>query len=293
MPPCQGLRVSAPLRPRDAANFHATAGIRTLPANGQRIAQLRGMASLSGPHSHAALAPAMAACAGFVDLVCFLRLAGVFSSFMTGNTSRFAYFLDHQGFWTAAPYGWAIVCFVMGLMCTASLTHLQRRRGIRSSFAAVLILEDVLLAVYIWLSGAPSSPLWLLVFLTCFAMGMQTVTVTHFGTVRLWTTFQTGNLAQFSEAFAAWLFWFWDRTRGRFRRRLGRVLRVSPRQCDARHAAATLVVWLSYFAGAAAGSGAEFAWGAVCLWIPIVALAAVALLDWKSPTALGEPSDKP
>lgn len=236
---------------------------------------------------------AMAACAGFVDVACFLRLAGVFSSFMTGNSSRFAYLLDHWGFWTAARYGWAIVCFVMGLMCSASLTHLQRRRGIRSSFAAVLILEDVLLALYIRYSGAPSSPLWLLVFLTCFAMGMQTVTVTHVGTIRLWTTFQTGNIAQFSENFAAYLFWFWDRTRGRFRCRLGPVLRLSPRQPAARHAAASLVVWLSYFAGAAAGGGAEFAWGAVCLWIPIAALAAVALLDWQSPAAVGEPSGKP
>ncbi len=239
------------------------------------------------------MAMAMAACAGFIDVACFLRLSGVFSSFMTGNTSHFAYILEHGGLWKGARYGWAVVCFVTGLMCTASLTHLQRRRGVRSSFAAILILEDVLLALYIWYSRAPSSPLWLLVFLTCFPMGMQTVTVTHIGKIRLWTTFQTGNIAQFSENFTAWLFWFWDRTRGRFRRRLGRVLRLSPRQPAARHAAATLVVWSSYFAGAMAGGGAEFAWGAVCLWIPIAALSAVALLDWKQPTALGEPREKP
>lgn len=234
----------------------------------------------------------MAACAGFVNVACFFRLAGVFSSHMTGNTSHLGYDLTHLGVRNAARYGWAILSFLMGLLFSSSLEHMERRGGIHSSFAAVLILEDVLLVVYIWYSGAPDSPLWLLIFLTCFAMGMQTVTVTNAGAVRVWTTFQTGNLAEFSEHFAKYLFWFWDRTRGRFGRRVVRVLLVTPRQKPARHAGAHLVVWAAYLTGAIAGGGGETAWGAGCLWIPIGALAGIAVLDWKRPCELGEPLEE-
>lgn len=235
------------------------------------------------------LAMLMAACAGFVDVACFLRLNKIFSSFMTGNTSHLGYDINHPGAGDAASYGWAIACFVFGLVFSASLEHAERRSGFCPSFAAVLLLEDVLLAIYIWYSGVPSSSLWLLIFLTCFAMGMQTVTITRVGKQRVWTTFQTGNLAKFGENFSAYLFWFHDRTRGRFRRRLPLVLRVTPRYKAARHAAATLGVWLIYLAGAFAGGSGESAWGSVCLWIPIGVLAGVAVFDIMRPGAAGEP----
>ena len=249
------------------------------------------MASRPGPPSQVWLAILMAACAGFVDVACFFRLAGIFGSFMTGNSSHFAYNLSHRGS-DPARYGWALASYALGLLFSASLEQVQRRNGIRSSFAAILFLECILLALYIRFSASPSSPLWLLIFLICFSLGMQTVTITHAGPIRVWTTFQTGNLANFAESLSAWLFWFRDRTRGRFRRRAWCALRLTPRQMPARHAAATAIVWSGYFSGAFAGGIGESAWGAISLWLPIATLAAIAALDLRRPRALGEPAPK-
>ena len=61
-----------------------------------------------------------------------------------------------------------------------------------------------------------SAPGALLIFLPAAAMGVQSVTVTRVGSLRVYTTYLTGSLSKFSEAVTEYLFWFRDRTRGAF-----------------------------------------------------------------------------
>ena len=49
-----------------------------------------------------------------------------------------------------------------------------------------------------------------LVALLAFAMGVQAATLTHIGPLTIYTTFVTGTLAKFSEAFTRSLFWSYD-----------------------------------------------------------------------------------
>ncbi|HUB31688.1 MAG TPA: YoaK family protein, partial [Bryobacteraceae bacterium] len=91
-----------------------------IPANWRADCAFHNMASRPGPPSQVWLAILMAACAGFVDVACFFRLAGIFGSFMTGNSSHFAYNLSHRGS-DPARYGWALASYALGLLFSASL----------------------------------------------------------------------------------------------------------------------------------------------------------------------------
>lgn len=75
-----------------------------------------------------------------------------------------------------------------------------------------------------------------LLSLPAAARGMQTVTVTRVAGLRVYTTYLTGSLAKFSEALVHYAFWFRDRTRGRFRKRICQVLRVTRHQRYVQHA---------------------------------------------------------
>ncbi|HWB86974.1 MAG TPA: YoaK family protein [Bryobacteraceae bacterium] len=241
-----------------------------------------------GAHGTAWIAIGMAWCAGFVDAACYLQLQRVYTSHMTGNTASLASrFL--QGDWhEAARYGWAILCFLFGLLLGACLTHAERRNGIRSAFAAVLFLESVLLAAFIWFGRSTAAPVALLIFLPCAAMGMQTVTVTRVGSLRVYTTYLTGTLSKFAEAVAQYAFWLWDRTRGRFRTRIGKVLCVTLRYEPAQHAVLTAGLWFAFFAGAVLGARGDIQWGSIALVVPVGLLAITIVIDLRFPIALGE-----
>ncbi len=234
---------------------------------------------------------AMALCAGFVDAACYSELSRLYTSHMTGNTASFASHVLRDGWQGAVRYGWAIACFVIGLLVSASLTHAERRRGIRSAFAAALSVEVALLLLFTLLGWAAGTPGALLIFLPAAAMGIQTVTVTRVGSLRVYTTYLTGSLAKFSEALTEYVFWFWDRTRGRFQRRIAKVLRVTPRRESAQQAALTAGLWIGFFVGAVAGFAGEDSWGRAVLTIPAALLATIILVDLRCPVALGEFSE--
>lgn len=218
----------------------------------------------------AGTAVAMAWCAGFVDAACYQRLARTFTSHMTGNTASLASRIVAGEWRDAGRFALAIASFVTGLLVSASLQHLERRKGIRSAFAAVLTLEILLLAAFIPLSGAPGTPLPVLIFLPAAAMGMQTVTVTRVGSLRVYTTYLTGSLAKFAEAVSAALF-------------AGRDWREPLYQ-----AAVTAALWCAFLVGAVAGMAAESSWGSIGLLCPVIVLAGAIPIDLRRPRALGD-----
>jgi uncharacterized membrane protein YoaK (UPF0700 family) len=226
--------------------------------------------------------------AGFIDAVSYLELNRIYTSHMTGNTATFASNVWKGDWHEAIRFGWTIVCFLIGLLISALMTHAERRQGIRSAFAAALGLEVLLLVLYIWLGQEPFTPEAVLIFLPAAAMGIQTVTVTRIGTLRIYTTYLTATLSKFSEAVAQYLFWFWDRTRGRFRKRFAKVLLVTPRQISAKRAVVTALLWIAFFIGAVCGVAGDHRWKLVALGMPILPLCAAIGIDLNWPAALGE-----
>ncbi len=223
-----------------------------------------------------------------MDVGCYQKLHQTYTSHITGATASTASHLVLAMWPGAGRSALAIGSFILGLLISASLRHIERRKRIRSAFAVVLAIEIVLIGVFIACGAQAAFPIEPLIFFAACAMGMQTVTVTRVGKVRVYTTFHTGNASKFSEAMTSYLFWAWDRTRGRFRARLFRVLRVTARQETAQQTAVTAGVWIAFLAGAVSAAAAVGAWGLTALILPMFPLAAAILADWKAPSALGE-----
>ena len=236
----------------------------------------------------AIIAVGMAWSAGFVDAVSYLDLHRIYTSHMTGNTASIASNTLKGDWREAMRYAWTLICFMAGLLVSAGMTLAERRQGIRSALAAALGIEVALLVLYILLGQYGSAPEAVLIFLPAASMGIQTVTVTRVGSVRVYTTYVTGSLSQFSEAVSEWIFWFRDRTKGRLCARIMRVLRVTPRQEPARRAAVTGSLWVAFFTGAVCGAAGERIWKLNALAAPVVLLAVLIGVDLSWPAALGE-----
>src|SRR5580658_11080468 len=95
----------------------------------------------------------------------------------------------------------------------------------------------------------PALKFFLMVALLAVPMGIQNVVIRKVGGLNVYTTFVTGSLVKFAESMSEYLFWVRDRTQLRFRRRIWRVLRISPRQPSAQHAALTITLWVVYLTG--------------------------------------------
>jgi uncharacterized membrane protein YoaK (UPF0700 family) len=244
----------------------------------------------------ACLAAAMAWAAGLIDAVGWLVLFHVYTAHMTGNTASFGIETFNGDWREASRHAWPLVPFMMGLLFSAISTATARRHGWHSSFSVALLVEVLLLAAFMWLGMRYSSParlerrwnFYLLLSLPAAAMGIQTVTVTRVAGLRVYTTYLTGSLAKCAEAIAHYAFWFYDRTRGRFRKRILKVLCVTPRHQYARHAALTAALWVAYFLGALCGALLQKRYGLLSVWVPLVVLASAIVIDLVSPVSAAD-----
>lgn len=239
--------------------------------------------------------------AGFVDAVSWLVLYDVYTSHMTGNTASLAGEIAGREWQDAWHHGWVIIPFFAGLLYSAATTKAARRHGVHSSFAFALITELGLLSAFIalgshWLRsghlvGGTGVAGYVLLSLPAAAMGVQTVTVTRINGLRVYTTYLTGSLAKCSEALVDYAFWFYDRTRGRSRRRLVSALRISLRQRSVQHALLTAGLWLGFFSGALCGVLAERRLSLLALCAPMAVIAAAAVVDLVLPVAAADEPD--
>jgi uncharacterized membrane protein YoaK (UPF0700 family) len=238
--------------------------------------------------------------AGFVDAMSWILLMHVYSSHMTGNTASFAVHWSQGPLADAFKHAWPIVPFMVGLIASAVSTAAARRSGFHSSFSIALVGEIVLLGLFMWLGirygiagGGQAESAGVYYGLMCLpaaAMGLQTVTVTRVHGLRVYTTYLTGSLAKFGESVAQYIFWFYERTRGRFSKRAGKALAVSPRLKYVKHAAVTGGLWFGFFVGALCGAIAEQGLGVVALAFPMLVLAFATTVDILRPVcAAGEP----
>jgi uncharacterized membrane protein YoaK (UPF0700 family) len=197
-----------------------------------------------------ALAMVLTAIAGWVDAIGFLRLGGLFVSFMSGDTTEMASAFAHG----RLVEGWAIagllLLFVMGSFAgrlVAEAAGAWRR-------PAGLILTASLLSIGVLLGLAPGQAA--LVTGTAamvLAMGVQSAAIARLGDVKASLTSVTGTLVRIGETLA-------DAVTG-----TGRLAEVAP----------YVAMWLGLALGAFGGA---LAYGRVEMAALLVPAAAAALL---------------
>jgi len=223
--------------------------------------------------------------AGFVDIVGFVSLYGLYVSHMSGNTVAMARHISRIQWIGIVRHGWPIATFIFGLMLGAFIYDAEKRRHIQVPFPATIGLETVLIAIFIGAGAGngfranippqPAAKFFLMVALLTIAMGLQNVSIRKVGGLNVYTTFVTGSLVKFAESMSEYLFWLRDRTHLRFRRRICKVLRVSPRQPPLQHAALTITLWIVYLTGGVAGDFATVRWALRGMIAPLIVLAAI------------------
>lgn len=237
--------------------------------------------------SRAMIAVMLAWVAGFVDAVGWLFVFHIYTSHMTGNTAAFGISAAQSNWRDGWRHAWPIVPFLFGGLFSAFSTAAARRKKIHSSFSIALAVEVALLLVFIFAERRHTSTDTLTSLLAA-AMGVQTLTVTRVSGLRIYTTYLTGSLSKFSEAVVRYGFWFRDRTRGRMARRIGKVLRVTPRLDYAQHMLLTIGLWFGFFFGAFTGAMMRQAMGLDCMILPAAALVVAILVDLLRPVAAAD-----
>jgi uncharacterized membrane protein YoaK (UPF0700 family) len=223
--------------------------------------------------------------AGFVDLVGYVSLYGLYVSHMSGNTVALAHHIAQIDWIGIVRHGWPIATFIFGLILGAFIYDAEKRRNIQVPFPATIGLETLLIGSFIgagagngFTANIPPQPalkFFVMVALLTISMGLQNVSIRKVGGLNVYTTFVTGSLVKFAESMSEYLFWVRDRTHLRFRRRIWMVLRVSPRQPSAQHAALTITLWVVYLTGGVMGDFATVRWGLRGMIAPLILLAAI------------------
>jgi uncharacterized membrane protein YoaK (UPF0700 family) len=154
-----------------------------------------------------ALACALSALAGYVDAIGFLRLGGLFVSFMSGNSTRMGVSLAEGQWWHAATSLGLIALFVVGA-AAGSLIVLGRgaNRQPWVLLAEALLLAAAALCYAFGLSSAAVAAMVL-------AMGLENAVFQIEGGAGLGLTYVTGALVKVGQLLAAALtggaHWAW------------------------------------------------------------------------------------
>jgi uncharacterized membrane protein YoaK (UPF0700 family) len=142
------------------------------------------------------LGAAMAGLAGYVDAIGFLKLDGLFVSFMSGNSTRLAVGVA-SGLPVAGIAMGLIAAFVGGVLAGTIVTTMA---GARRK-PATLIGVTVLLAGAAATDGRVSAGCT--TALLAAAMGMANTLFQHDGEVSVGVTYMTGALVKFAQRLAA------------------------------------------------------------------------------------------
>ena len=144
-----------------------------------------------------ALAIGLAALAGWVDAVAFVRLQRTFVSFMSGNGTRLAASLSATYEPKAPLLVCVVVAFVAGVIAGEWLASTMGRSG----HPAVLLMESVFLFAAMGAAIPAASTLAPAVLLAA-ALGMQNASVHEAGGISVALTYVTGTLVHFGREIA-------------------------------------------------------------------------------------------
>ncbi|MCY0386484.1 YoaK family protein [Robbsia sp. Bb-Pol-6] len=197
---------------------------------------------------------ALAAIAGYVEVIGFLDIGGVYPGIMTGNTVELGLTFARGQWPRFLLIGLAVALFFIGGIVASLLKRHLRRPGVELVVAAAVLVA----ASVVRLRAGAGVPLELP--LLGLAMAMQGETVSTFGGVSIQTIVVTNNMVKFSDALVGrYLSGWFGRRPGEKVPSLGEVLLPG-------------LAWLFY--GLAAGVGAL----AAGLRLPLLAPAALLVL---------------
>ncbi|WP_336488184.1 YoaK family protein [Methylobacterium nigriterrae] len=140
----------------------------------------------------------LTALAGYVDALGFIRLGGLYTSFMSGNTTQLSVALGHQEFRHAILPALLIFMFFLGAMLGGGLSVVTAPR-----WATPVVLAFEALVVIGALSiGVATPDLGLASLFMALAMGAQNAVLVQVQGFRAGTTFVTGALFSFGQKVA-------------------------------------------------------------------------------------------
>jgi uncharacterized membrane protein YoaK (UPF0700 family) len=239
-----------------------------------------------------AIAPSLAAVAGFIDAVGFITLRGLFVAHMSGNSVKFGVRAGQGNLSAAAPAGVAVLLFVAGVAIGTITAELSSRRRTPPVAASVLTIQAALIAAFMLygrtvLHGAQVADhsfdgFYVLTALAVLSMGIQTSALRQLGGRTISTTYVTGVLTSLTQEATNYGFWLRDGSRRNEEHSfLSRVLRLGSRH-DSRNRVLVLgAVFLAYASGGVLGS---FCDGRIRLWsllVPLAVLAALIAVDLR------------
>jgi uncharacterized membrane protein YoaK (UPF0700 family) len=223
------------------------------------------------PRANRHLAILLALIAGMLNSVGFVAVS-VYTSHMTGLLASVA---DHAvlGSWDIVRVGAAaIAVFTLGAACCALLFNWARRRGLRSRFANVLVLEAVLVLVF----GALADRLtwshraWVYITVLGFTMGLQNAIITKISQAQIRTTHVTGMITDIGIEL------------GKLAYR-SRLPGVDPVRADLGKLGTLTAIVLSFFTGSGLG-----AWGYAQAGFRVLLAPALLLLVAAAPPLLAD-----
>ncbi|WP_293968387.1 YoaK family protein [Sphingomonas sp.] len=135
--------------------------------------------------------------AGFVDALGFLSLGGLFVSFMSGNSTRFAVGVTQSVSVQVALLPLAIIAlFVFGVMIGKGIRHYARRRASSSVLTFMALLLGMAALCHAFRIDALAIPLM------AVAMGAANNVFVREGEVAIGVTYMTGTLVKFAQRLA-------------------------------------------------------------------------------------------
>jgi len=204
-----------------------------------------------------ALTVALSALAGFVDALGFITLGGVFVSFMSGNSTRFAVETADASWRTAALIGGIVVLFVIGVILGGVIAELGDRDR-RTRKTAVLVAVAVLLAI----GSLSAIPGWIPVTVTAMtlAMGVENSVFRRKGETTVALTYMTGALVKIGHEIASAIFggprWDWLPYLGRW----GGLVMGGLLGAFAHHLFGLHALWIATAVTAALAVAVRFLW---------------------------------
>lgn len=241
-----------------------------------------------------AIALSLTTVGGFVDAVGYIALFEIFTANMSGNSVHIGMYLGQRDWPNLLRPLCAVAAYFVGVVLTRITIQVAGRNGIRRIASFTLAVEALLLVFFARATPAmhlgqiveQRSPAYFaLVALLAFSMGVQTATLTHVGTLTIYTTFVTGTLIKLTESFTRVLFWAYDTlsqtgTSG--------IVRLAARHKDVREGTMLASTWTCYVLGAALGTIGKQRWELRALYVPVAALVAFIVVDQFRPIDVEE-----
>jgi uncharacterized membrane protein YoaK (UPF0700 family) len=237
----------------------------------------------------ARLAISLAWVGGFVDAVGFYLLA-FFTSHMSGNSASLGRSMAESNLHFVEWFLLLIGTFFLGGVLAGLVTENAHRRHYHSTYSLALSCEAVLLAALMIYCKVPYHRLRGIGALAALAMGIQNATITQIaGEVR--TTHVTGVVTDLGLEGVQFIYWFRDKTRGRFLTRLRRTFSLSPRHPSVQRLFLLASIWFSFVAGSTLGAIGYHFVGTNSLLAPLAFLVFMIILDFARPIAHVDPVD--